>query len=90
MKTIWKFTLQTNGVQEIELTKGAEILTVQVQNKKPQIWVLLDTSKIKVFRKILIIGTGHPISKEKTDKYIGTYQLINGIFINHVFDLGEN
>ena len=46
-KVIWKFELDHKGNQEIELPIDYEILTIQVQNETPCLWVLVDPSKPK-------------------------------------------
>jgi hypothetical protein len=86
MKAIWKFNLETTDYQCVEMPLDAEILTVQTQFKEPKLWCLVDTDKPKAFRKIRIIGTGHPIEENFTGKYIATYQLSGGNYVFHVFE----
>jgi len=83
-KTIWKFRLNTTDHQTIELTKGAEILTVQMQNGAIYLWVMLDPDAEKYEQGIVTHGTGHNTT-ENTGDYIGTYQLHDGELVFHVF-----
>ena len=84
METIWKYKLETIAYQEIEMPVEAKILTVQIQNETPYIWVLCDPNIRKQPRLIRIIGTGH--EREYIEgTYIGTYQLNDGALVFHVF-----
>ena len=85
MKTILKFTLADVESQSVQLPKGSEILTVQVQNDKPCMWALADKENDKETINILTVETGDSLSDNFEGKHIGTYQLYNGIHINHVF-----
>lgn len=86
MKTIWKYTLNVTGSQSIQMPILAEMLTIQLQNKELQLWVLVDQSgnpdKLEEFVTIHIYGTGHPIDKEYLE-YINTFQ--EGDLVFHVF-----
>ena len=90
MKAIWKYPLQTTDEQTIEVPENTQILTVQIQNEKPYLWCLVKTNNpqtpntIKTY-KIRTIGTGHPIENNFSGKYIGTYQLMDGSLVFHVF-----
>jgi hypothetical protein len=91
MKTIWKYGLSTTDRQTLLLPQYSEILTAQVQDGNPALWVLVDTEiKTKVARVIEIFGTGNPIddvdARFVTRKYIGTYQLLDSAFVGHVFE----
>ena len=83
MKTIWKFELPKQG--NVEMPKGAEILTVQTQNEKPCIWALVNPDAEKEERAFVIYGTGHYFQLIDY-KYIGTFQLNEGRLVFHVFE----
>ena len=89
MKTIWKYQLKPSR-QGIELPEGYKILTVQIQNDIPCLWVLIDPEVTKKeLVEIEVFGTGHDIFHidGKTErKYIDTFQLHHGgALIFHVF-----
>ena len=90
MKTIWKYSLETTDLQIVEMPLGAKILSVQVQHEKPCLWCLVnpDDNSVIIKREIHIVGTGHEIdwSGLQAD-YIGSYQLQEGQFVGHVFEL---
>lgn len=85
MKTIWKFELEIVDDQSIKLPRDSKILAVQTQNDNPCIWVLVNPDNDKEKVHIRIIGTGHPIEDNFNGKHIGTFQVLNGSGIFHVF-----
>ena len=85
MKTIYKYQL-TLSDNPITMIKGAEILTVKLQNGTPTLWALVDTNEyLEESRLIVIRGTGHDI--EDNAKYITTY--IDGPYVWHIFELTD-
>lgn len=74
----------------ITLPQGAEILTAQSQNNEPQIWVLLNPKNPAETRNFFVIVTGGFI-KEKKEKlnYVGTFQMDEGSFVGHVFEIKD-
>ena len=88
MKTIWKYGLKMVDSQEINMPEGAEILTVQTQFDMPCIWALVDP-KAKIEQRFFVIyGTGHDIYFDMgvKRKYIGTFQIMKGAGIYHLFE----
>ncbi len=88
MKRIFKYPLETLDIQQIEIPSESEILCVQMQFGKPCIWALVDTDSTIVKRAFETFGTGSEIGYGNR-KYIGTYQLLGGQLIYHVFELYE-
>lgn len=86
METIWKFPIKVTDVQSIPIPEQAKILTVQVQNGQPCVWVQLDPGHAKTGRTIRIAGTGHPLPDAESLLYIGTFQLHGGGLVFHVFE----
>lgn len=85
MKTIYKYSIETTDEQNINMPEMAEILTVQIQYGRPYIWALVDTENEQGVKTIEVFGTGNPIP-DGVRSYIGTYQLLNGELIFHVFE----
>ena len=88
-RVIWKFPISGPAVW-IEMPRGAEILTIQLQGEIPTVWAMVDPDAPKVRRKIVILGTGHVVASWPPDrryKYINTFQV--GPFVFHLFDTGE-
>lgn len=89
MKTeIWKYEL-TSKYTDLEIPHGGEILCVQRQNKKTFIWVEVYPEAKKEIRSIIIVATGESITNGQysNKRYIGTFQLQQGIFVYHVFEI---
>ena len=82
MKTIYKYPLHSKDCI-LQLPKGAEILTVQLQNENPTLWALVNPMTVTEERHICIVGTGWDV--EDTMKYITTY--MDGYFVWHAFEL---
>jgi hypothetical protein len=81
-KQIWKYSLENI----IEMPKGAEILTIDIQNGQmfnAQMWVKVDTENEVEKRMFEVIGTGQNFD-DTNKKYVGTYQ--EGPFVWHVFE----
>lgn len=83
---IFKFSLTETDFQTVEMPTGAKILTLQTQHEQAQIWVLCDPTAPKEIRRFVIHGTGHLIV-EDPGKYIGSYQLLEGNLVFHVFEI---
>ena len=82
MRTIWKFPLPGfNGYVMVPF--GAEILTVQMQERVPCIWALVNPNAKKVPQEFRIFGTGHDVDVPRNWRYLGTVQ--NGGLVWHVF-----
>lgn len=87
MKRIYKYQLETTDEQVIELPQCYQILSVQVQNGVPCMWVLVDPENVADKAKIRIYGTGYPFDLQAW-KFIDTYQLNGGQLVFHVFEDG--
>lgn len=91
MKTIYKYALKHDltGITAIDLPKGAQVLSVQMQNFQPHLWVLIDPNEEeKETRVFVIYGTGKPLG-DNLGVYIGTYQQNVHDVINLVWHLFE-
>jgi len=73
----------------VEMPLESELLTVQVQKGNPCVWFRVDTEQKQMsLWKFIIVGTGHEIKIPITfTKYVGTFQLYDGAFIGHVFEV---
>lgn len=88
MRTIYKYYLKLDGVQHIEMPKGAKILCVQLQQRSPCLWAEVETTQEMETHIIHTIGTGHEIKEENLGTYIGTYQFADGAVALHLYDQG--
>lgn len=85
MITIWKYSLKLDDKVKLEMPKGAQILTVQMQGITPYLWALVDTESKKEERTFFIFGTGTSNPRLGFElNYIGTFQ--ERFFVWHVFE----
>ena len=91
MKRIFKYELETTDEQYLMIpslpnTKfKSQVLCIDVQHSKPCMWVLVDDECELKDRKIKIRGTGHPCEEVFAENYLGSFQLLEGYFVGHVF-----
>ena len=85
MKVIWKYPFEVNSHISLQMPKGAKVLSVQVQKEQPCLWALVNADNEKETRTFACYGTGH-LHDEINGNFIGTFQLINGSFIGHLFE----
>jgi len=90
MKTIWKFNVCPDSGFYLELPNGAVFLDVQTQNGEPCAWFEVDSEAPREKRKFASFGTGHPIPDNVYLKYLGTFQLLEGILIYHMYEVITN
>lgn len=89
MQTVYKYLLETNKAQsEIELPKGAEVLTVNEQGGGLHLWALVDPENKPETRVFEVYGTGHKIPKDGHErKFISTIFINGGQFVFHAFEV---
>lgn len=87
-QTIWKYPLEVTDEQIIYMPSGADILAVQTQDDTPNLWVLVHIGEVPEPRQIHTRGTGQPLQgwEGVGPSYIGTYQLMRGGLVFHVFE----
>ena len=65
----------------------SNILTVQMQGEVPFLWAEVDLEVQTEKVKFIIRGTGHPYATETKQEYIGTFQMVGGGLIWHLYKL---
>ncbi len=87
---IWKYPLEMVNKQTLNLPSSAQILTVQVQDKTPQLWTLCEgvPGYPTTERTILMYGTGWFVPNN-ANRYIATFQLEGGRLVFQVFEEKE-
>lgn len=83
MKTICKYVLNSTNVQ---MPKGATILTIQSQKGVPCIWAEVDQEANPETRIFSIRGTGHIFNEADRGEYIGSIQELDGALIWHIYE----
>jgi len=88
MKTIYKYKLKQQEIVEVEMPKGARVLTAQAQGVHVWIWAIVDADpKETEMRRFAILKTGQSISFN-TDvlTHVGSVQFDEGGLVYHVFE----
>ena len=98
MLKIWKFPIPVQDEIQIEMPKGAKVLTVQIQVMDPAalkvgetieqvcLWALVNPEAEKEIRQFRMVGTGHSIMHAEKLTYIGTFQMQGGALVFHLFE----
>jgi len=84
---IFKYVIPTTDEFQIRMSKGATVLTVDVQNGLPCIWALVDKNAEQEYRSFRLLGTGFPSDDVSGDQYVGTVLLHGGALVLHLFDV---
>lgn len=82
---IWKYEVTPNMM--LNLPYDAQVLSVQVQYGKPQMWILLDPDTSKVARRFMSVPTGLEFEVNTNFKYIGTFLINNDSLVFHLFEV---
>lgn len=85
MRTIYKYPLRIVDEQTVRMPIGAELLSVQMQNGLPCLWATVDPDLGERSRRILIRGTGHPLTGQE-GRHISTFQMQGGALVFHAFE----
>lgn len=89
MKTIYKYVLNAQQPDIIELPVGAQILSARSQTGEDIcIWALVEFDHFLQVeqRRIWTFGTGHEIPTDLNLKHIDTVLLYKGGLVFHVFE----
>lgn len=86
-KHIWKFPVQATEIFTIDMPRGAQVLSVQVQHDAPQMWAMVDPAAPQSRRTFRLIGTGNPFNDADRLRFIGTFQMRDGDEVQHLFEV---
>ena len=89
MKTIWKYQITATSSQTVELPSQYKVLSVQLQNGSPYIWCLVEPQSEKIPVTFSVFGTGHPMPGDFKGRFVGTFQIHNGLLVLHLFENTE-
>jgi hypothetical protein len=88
MKTIWRYTLSVQDINNISIPANGRILYVGSTNdQNPVLWIEVDTKVVEEIRYFRIYGTGHPhLEDDIARKYVGTVIVNRGNLVWHVYE----
>lgn len=81
MKTVYKYLIDGG---EMQLPRGAKVLTAGIQGENIYIWAEVDPNEILEHRTFRVFGTGHILPENKC--YIATLFDWEG-FVWHVYEV---
>ncbi len=84
MLRVFKYAVPVTDYFYIDLPRGAELLTAQVQAGEPQLWARVDDDAPTEQRHFRLVGTGHPAAD--TGKHVGSFQMHGGGLVFHLFE----
>lgn len=84
---IWKYTILL-GTTILNMPYGGTIRYIDVQNNLPCIWVEFNQGETnRETRRFEVFATGEPIYRGKIKDYVGSFTLIDGAFVGHIYEL---
>jgi hypothetical protein len=95
LRTVWKYTLELEKEQIIEMPAESTILAIQKQGQRHEdevcMWIYTDPSQTNLEkRKFLWVGTGETIPLgDYRLSYVATLQLMRGVHALHLFEVTE-
>jgi len=81
---IYKYPINNESYQQINMPKDAKILSVQLQNNMPCIWAMVNLDNPMEIRKFYWFFTGEQMDDPDAYTYIATFQL--GWMVCHLFE----
>ena len=89
MTTVYKYELPFGDTADVMMPDGARVLHVGTQGEVVFMWALVDPEAPEVLRQFYVRGTGHPMGAAEGLEHLGTFMLMDGIFVGHVFGVRE-
>lgn len=88
-RRIFKYQIQQLHKFTLLIPKGARILDIDVQKGIPQMWVSVEDDQPEELRMFHLFETGEAIPQEiyRMSDYIGTFQLLGGDIVLHLFEV---
>jgi hypothetical protein len=80
-RTVWKFNLDTPGVNDLGVT--GRVVHVASQHDRLTIWVEVEVRSGPTLR-VRAVGTGHPVPEGAEHR--GSALLLDGDFVLHVYE----
>ena len=90
---IWKYRLEVEDLQKVEVPEGAQFLSLIEQAEQPTLYFLVNPEQEKKAQiTFAILGTGKAVDVEFFDRYryLGTISTLAGRLIWHIFVLVDD
>lgn len=87
MRYVYKFQMDFPAIlhenHTFKMSLDTKIVHVAMQHGHICLWGIVDTNKLQIERRFIVLGTGHPLLNDLT--YVGT--VLDGQFAWHVFEV---
>ncbi len=80
---IWKYVVKMDGMTELLVPEGAELVTAGLLNGDLCVWAIVDPAEAKTARKVLSVWTGNEAGNVL--KYLGIFN--RGPLVYHVVEV---
>jgi hypothetical protein len=88
MTTVLKFALSISDHVDVEMPRGAQLLSVGTMRAKPCVYALVDESNPPVTRRLRLTATSEPIPD-----HLPAWKFVGSVLVGsndcHLWDLGE-
>lgn len=94
MTEVWKFVVAVRDCFELEMPEQARVLHVERQfpGGRPDevmMWALVDPQAALEIRTFYVRGTGHRLGDAEGAEHLGSFVLVNGTFVGHLFGVRQ-
>ena len=86
MRTIWKFPVELKDTFVVQVPAGATVLSVQMQQGRAMLWMLVNPEAPRSEAIFAVHGTGHPVPDDGR-RFLGTFQVPEHHLVFHVFEV---
>lgn len=84
MKTVYKYKI---GSGELQLPRGAKVLTAGIQGEDIFIWAEVDTDAVLEHRSFYVYGTGHIVPENSCCVATVFENTFKGNYVWHVYEV---
>lgn len=85
MLTIYKYPFKIEDNFKIAMPKNAKILAVAIKDEIPCIWAMVETYNDLALKEFWLRGTGHNCEEIRNLSYVGSFQILGGSLVFHLF-----
>jgi len=87
-RKVYKYEIPVNEHAVVQMTAGAQVLSVHEQNDALYAWALVDPAESQMkSRMFFIVGTGYSMEYHDQMRFIGTAHMHGGSLVLHVFEI---
>lgn len=86
MIKIYKYEVPIAGEFTLDLPSNCKFLSVQTQYGTPSMWFAVDTARPTTPRTFIVHLTGQEVKEYNRLSYLGTFQMLDGSFVGHLFE----